>query len=187
MNEADIIRQLLRPRYRCTGNIPWVNSIKKGDVLQFQDAVGENGSLLGVYYRLEEKETWIDTMFLDEFPHLFKRLFWYEDRPVDIPMPGYVRITDDYPKKGSVIYRVDEWKKEAWANALKPIEYDHEEKTKDFLSIKWYFGKERSEPASEAEYIQYQQSLLTPEPKTEPVANAGHVYGSYKFRSNRNK
>jgi len=186
MNEAEIIKSLLRPRYRCIGNIPWVNSIKKGDVLQFQDAVeSASGSLLGQYYILQEKETWIDTMFLDEYPHLFERLFWYEDRPVDTPMPKYMRIADNYPKKSSVVYRVDEWEKEPYGNALYPIEHDDNDKTKQFLSIKWWFGKKRSQPASEEEYIQYQQSLLVPEPKMEPVKDEGHVYGSYKFGSKK--
>jgi hypothetical protein len=84
---------------------------------------------------------------IDQYPHLFYKMQWWEERK-DEDLPPYLRIFD-------VVWKVDKW-----AHGIverQPIAYSDSEKgRKDhFLSVTWYFNKANSLPATQEEYEHY--------------------------------
>lgn len=78
--------ELLKPRYKVIAAYPMCLR-KVGTVL---DNCGK--SLSGNYLYDLGKDTW-DSEYLDKYPHLFKRLEWWEER--ELPqMPEYLKGPD---------------------------------------------------------------------------------------------
>lgn len=68
--------ELLRPRYKVIALFPG-SKRKIGEVIHFQDLPG-----------------WPTKEYYEDYPHLFKKLAWWEDRkPED--MPEYVKSNDN--------------------------------------------------------------------------------------------
>lgn len=84
MQEQNKIEQLMRPRYKLIADYPGC-SFEVGTILEPNDE-GELYSKVGGYswtaVRILEKD-------VKKFPHLVKRIEWYEERSLD-EMPDYV-------------------------------------------------------------------------------------------------
>lgn len=88
--------ELLRPRYKV--------------IAEYPDCYYKIGQILTT-----SQEEWVSNdnakfapQTVSEYPHLFKRLEWYEDRSIE-DMPEYILLNTAIPK---VILRVIEWGEE---------------------------------------------------------------------------
>jgi hypothetical protein len=126
------IEQLLLPRYKVIAD--WPNSLYKiGEVLVGADCIVTKKGI---------KE-------LTDFPHLFKRLEWWEQRTEE-EMPKYIRIKE-------YVWEV-KWKE--WLGEYRPtapLDYStNRPKGYEIFTIHWHFDKDISLPITEAEFINQQ-------------------------------
>jgi len=90
--------QLLSPRYEVVAE-DTSKTFKQGDVFQFEKIYPYSG------YSCEFNGRIVAPAFFDKFPHLFKKLSWYERRPPD-NMPEYVLWAESTDQEVS---KVTEW------------------------------------------------------------------------------
>lgn len=91
-------KQLLIPRVKVMLDYPQevTNPLFKGDIFK-KGAKGEGRYYYSTQYRYITPEN------VDKYPHLFKKLEWWEDRKIE-DMPEYVKMI--YTKK---IHQVNKW------------------------------------------------------------------------------
>lgn len=80
---------------------------------------------------------------LNKYPHLFRRLYWYEERNLE-ELPKYIKMRD-------TVYLVKEWKKSMFKDDYHAS--NRNEEGSDILNISWYFAKKESLPATKEEFI----------------------------------
>lgn len=116
------VDELLQPRYKVIAAYPGI-SYEIGKILQCAES--EHG----------------DVNYYKQYPHLFKRLEWWEDREVS-EMPEYLKDTSD-----GIVYKV-EYRERGTNN----IEYR--------IGISWislHFGT-HVKPATEQDYLNYKNN-----------------------------
>lgn len=86
--------------------------------------------------------------FFDKFPHLFKKLEWWEERKIE-EMPEYIKFTNS-----GRVFKISKWSK-CIGGWNMHNEVDGKDVTDCYASIEWHFQKEKSAPATLAEYEQY--------------------------------
>lgn len=93
--------ELLKPRYKVIADFPQWSAFKhnKGDIL-FLKGIHFVGS--GTSKSINEKEIVL-------YPHLFKKLEWWEERELS-DMPDYVKLI--FNDKISFVHKVHKWKSE---------------------------------------------------------------------------
>lgn len=131
--------ELLKPRYKVIADF-WGNHFEVGKILELKK---ENGSSSfeytwyghdGLYSRYESD--------FKDYPHLFRKLEWWEDRKVE-DMPKYIRGI----KSGRII-RVHKWDlkcEQGWICS-------------DGFNC---YHRESILPATESEYLEYKKSKVT--------------------------
>lgn len=125
--EQASIEMLLRPRYKVIAPWPemgrWLAEV--GDIITEYPtgtARNQNGDA-------------VPTFEWDTFPHLFRKLEWWEERRPE-EMPGYVKTSDS-------IFKVDKWDRRSRSIAL--------------CDGKWLDRRDVT-PATESEYNSFLQS-----------------------------
>lgn len=119
--------ELLKPRYKVIADYP-ESPYKIGDI--------------------EFNGTWSDNDSLANYPSIFRKLEWWEERDVK-DMPGYLKDTGD-----GEVFKVREWLDYSmaviWLNKNKKINHTgfHQANTEHFL------------PATESEYNEYIKSKV---------------------------
>lgn len=93
------VRELLKPRYEVIADYP-ESGFSVGDILKWD----ENG----IGWKAEGCDDFYE-FGIHKYPHLFRRLEWWEHRK-DEDLPKYIRFIKDYMdyKKGS-LYKVESW------------------------------------------------------------------------------
>lgn len=82
------VEQLLAPRRKVIADWPFNNLFKVGDILIFFKSMdGENKEY---WYHHEATHQNFQDSWFDKFPHLFKELFWWEERSIE-DLPKYVK------------------------------------------------------------------------------------------------
>lgn len=139
---------LLKPRYKVIADY-FFNPYKVGDIItlpeknrsvhltttKHTDEFGE---------RISQEEHYAPKV-IDQYPHLFKKLEWWEDRKPE-EMPEYVKIQRIFEKTPCVIYKIGEGADWDFCNA-------------ELLGLKFTTGgssmAKYMHPATEAEYNAY--------------------------------
>lgn len=85
-------KDLMIPRYKVIADWPGSLSIEVGQIITGN--VGEVGA---------------EMFRLDAFPHLFRKLNWYEERDIEY-MPKYVKLSFD--GKTHFVHKVERWTRE---------------------------------------------------------------------------
>lgn len=83
--------ELMRPRYKVIAGYP-SNQNKVGDIITIQRSTRDQVELVCGWY--------------DKFPHLFKKLEWWEEREIE-EMPEYVKVVID--DKPGFVHKVEGW------------------------------------------------------------------------------
>ena len=125
------VEELMNPRYELIADYPG-NSIEVGKII-----------ICPKYDNDFSKEFWIQSN--DKYPHLFKKLNWWEKRQ-ESDMPMYLR--SDLDKKNPTFHKIVEWKmKELWG-VIDPIE-------RSVCSLMAFNPEYGYFPATEQEYNSY--------------------------------
>lgn len=128
------IEELLNPRYKVIA--PYPNSkYRMGEIINYTD---QSGSVTSDTF----------CQFYDKYPHLFKKLFWYEEGD-EKDMPEFVKFLGS-----DIIWKIKKWDYR-WFNT--PIPEKKEENGESF-SISHHFHKQKMLPATREEYEKYLQS-----------------------------
>ena len=85
--------------------------------------------------------------FLDNYPYLFRRLHWFEEREIQ-DMPQYISID-------SKVWKIKEWRKDIIGHWYPMNEVDAKSDSENFSNISWHFRSTHSKPATEEEYNSY--------------------------------
>ena len=128
---ADVER-LLAPRYKVIADYPGCGELKVGDILNlFKFKSNE-------WFLVKEFDTaGISALVIDEYPHLFRKLDWHEDREIS-EMPHFIKWRDMNNK--------------LYVFNIQPSSY------LDKKYMQWKFGGRRLKdflPATAAEYEKY--------------------------------
>lgn len=106
----DKVQKLLQPRYEVIADY-FLNPHKVGDLLPFN---GESWHVLTVTYNDEfgdevRQQNWALDTEIDRYPHLFRKLSWWEKRE-ESEMPEYFMIPkdDDYEHDVDKFFKVSE-------------------------------------------------------------------------------
>lgn len=134
LTQEQKVQELLRPRYKVIALFPGSKRMV-GDIVEFQDLPG-----------------WPTKEYYEDFPHLFRKLEWYQERRIE-DMPYYLK------RKGEVVKVDQQFKMENLNDPDKPYDqWSH------FISN----GKSSNyifwNPATEAEYTTYLSSLNNASP-----------------------
>jgi len=120
------VEQLLEPRYKLIADFP--NSpFKVGEILDLKDEWNIDNYLA-----------------YDKYPHLFKRLEWWEERKLE-DMPEYVRLNPVNTIGGEKVFIIKSWHQEH--KSIRAIIESHEHMNAMFER---YFL-----PATQSEYLNY--------------------------------
>lgn len=111
-------REFLNPRYKVIEPWPFMKHFKVGEIVTLK--LLQTGEAI---YHYNETHQNYDTSFFDTYPHLFKRLRWFEDRELS-SLPEYLKglravkrvvqyeyHTEEYP---SVLFENDKIWCPAW-------------------------------------------------------------------------
>ena len=93
------IEELIMPRYKVIADYPNNNYYDVGEIINL--VVKSNGEYWNgeASYYLTEKE-------IQKYPHIFRRLKWFEDRDEDI-MPMYIKLIEAEGVAKVINYNVD--------------------------------------------------------------------------------
>jgi hypothetical protein len=132
--------QLLRPRYKSIADYP-------SNILPIDHITDINGVDIAVRSSIE---------FFDRYPHLFKKLDWWEDRKIE-EMPSYLKQEDMIDSRGnSIPDKVIKVSKHWASTGTHPYgnfkAFSSSEVPNSQLYSQMYFGWE---PATEEEYNNY--------------------------------
>lgn len=135
--------ELLKPRYMVTAPYPDNADFPVGSIIQgFKPWPNENGSYW--QYTVKDckgKREWLSDFF-DLYPHLFKKLKWWDNRNYD-EMPEYVKC-------GAVVRKVFMhfafWNGSTWI---------HDNSRQSFVSENETFHYNSYIPATEEQYLKY--------------------------------
>ncbi len=130
------VEDLMKPRYKVIAVFPrcW-HSI--GKILN----ADKDG-----YFEIWQDE-FMDIHYIDAFPHLFRKLEWYEERAIE-DMPEYVKLFYDYGDKiPYLVAKVEKWDIEKyWAYFS-----ERDRKVASFNGL--------LQPATLTEYLTYNKQL----------------------------
>lgn len=144
--------ELLKPRYKVIARWPDMARDKffEGQIIQLIQLAGEQAcTRIG-------NSTLYDAWF-DGFPHLFKKLEWWEER-AESDMPGYISLNPENTTGGPEVFKVLAAKKDESGrlgiNHTFPV--DENNPFDDFVDVKYFL------PATEEEYNAYNSQKQTP-------------------------
>ena len=139
------VEDLMQPRYKVIKMWP---DMGPGGYFEGQ-IITLSGSSNRQYYAVINGNDVYDAFF-DTFPHLFKKLEWWEERKAE-EMPKYVRFGD--LDKRHAVYKIEELHLNGCygINGACAIA----EQPKDYLLI---FQGQNCHPATEGEYLAYKQN-----------------------------
>lgn len=150
------IEELLNPRYKVIADWPGRSSSSLSEMtIGYIAVVSKEPRHPVTNNLLSDKLVWqsengmkaVASGFFELYPHLFKKLEWWEDRAKeDLPM---------YLRDGDRIWKLKAWT-ESFLDAFTPVnEVDSEGDTEMSCNIAWFFRKNNMLPATEAEYNNY--------------------------------
>lgn len=126
------VKELMRPRYEVIADYPG-NQNKVGSIIVCPD------------YDFTA-QYWIEAN--DKYPHLFKKLNWWEHRKVE-DMPMFLR--SDLDAKSPTFHKIVEWRmRELWG-VIDP-------ENRSVCSLMAFNPKFGYFPATEQEYLEYEKS-----------------------------
>jgi hypothetical protein len=137
MTQQLSVEELLKPRYKVIAEMP---------VLAFRIGEIYNADFIPIKVNNQQIYT-----RLDIYPHLFKRLEWWEERTVE-EMPKYIKFIADYMdfKKGSV-YLFENWGDQLFERGEIPFRIKEGEY--NLAAVPAHFNQ--LQPATEAEYLTF--------------------------------
>ena len=143
---------LLKPRYKVIADYPG-NAYKLGDIITFvQDGCSE---LIANYSSVNGDRTrlMVAKKEFDKSPHLFKKLHWADERPVE-QMPMYIKGRER-------VYEVTGWSKDIIGHFYpkNKVEVLIKDDSENFSNIEWHFFKDQFIPVTPADYEAYLQTL----------------------------
>lgn len=141
--------QLLMPRYIVTAD--WLNNrhFKVGDILSVNKFYEISAIKKLSHLRKEDNSAGVDIENLEKFPHLFRILHWWEFREVS-DMPEYCKLIKARP---SYQLKVNCVRAVTFEKTIAPHQW-----VCDMFPV--YVRIEDLLPATEQEYIQYQQTKV---------------------------
>jgi hypothetical protein len=131
--------ELLKPRYKVIADYPG-NEWKVGDILD-RDWGWDGDDESGFKHHVSD------------YPHLFKKLHWADERPVE-QMPRYIKGKER-------VYEVTGWSKDIIGHFYpkNKVEVFIKEDSENFSNIEWHFFKDQFLPATADDYNAYLQTL----------------------------
>lgn len=139
MTESEKIEMLLRPRWKVTNIWPDMgdNQFFEGEIIEL-NAQDEDCS----QWKVRRKDSTLYDAFFENYPHLFKRLEWWEEREISA-LPQYIKESNT-----GKIGKVFEWHCIGGTTffVLKPYT--------DLQKAKW-FNPDFFTPATHKQYLDY--------------------------------
>lgn len=136
------IEELLKVRYKQIADYPEA-LFHEGDIIKVSELVANHR------YLKDSVKHIYDEKFLDQYPHLFKKLQWWQERKIE-DLPEYIMIENEGSKLVSYLPEKPVWKvnwKAAFFDDVKPVSDEYTD-----LYICWYFWKSQFKPATAEEY-----------------------------------
>lgn len=137
MNETEQNEFLLAPRYRLVADYPGNKHFELNKVINLEK---NNLSKTGYAFHSTTYPLWLSEEFFNEFPHLFQKLRWYEERKAS-EMPKYLDF-------GNMVLKVGRWIK-GHDGELLPKSADMKDED---ISAHWHFRRKDSLPSTQEEY-----------------------------------
>lgn len=122
------MEDLLKPRYKVIADYP--------------QALWEVGAIIPTEVHSIKNLSNEMIAFYDKYPHLFKKLEWWQERKVE-ELPEYI-------KHKNIVYKVDEW----------DIIMMYPKTTSVDGQVSWYWKKENFLPATKEEYEKYVENKI---------------------------
>ena len=135
--------RLLNPRYVVIADYPF-------SLLKINDVIEQTNIALNHYDVRVSEDGWLSefdgrqVFNPEKYKVLFRKLEWHELRKRE-DLPAYIKID-------AVVFKVDRWT-EGGGGGWNP-KTTTARRSDDFI-VEWFFGKDRSVPATEDEYVSY--------------------------------
>lgn len=151
LTESEKIEQLMRPRWKIVADYPH-SPLPAGSLL---DGNGESFCVSRTHYQdfgeLHSQNNYMPEAYLYGFPHLFRKLEWWEERAVE-EMPEYVKLNPDNTSGGPEVFKVLAVKKFVDGIGIcHTAPPDESNPFEEFVSAQYFL------PATLADYLTYTQ------------------------------